>query len=223
MPIEFLIAPYDAATRYSGPARSLSSWRSLLKGKTAAELPRESGAAIPPLVEHWTRTVYEKGAKPVVVGGDHSLTYSALCSAVSRFGSLSLVHFDAHHDAYPGGQLNHYTVFTWIKERLPVNVYGVGYRHDASGVPDRLTEEVQGPTYISVDLDYFDPDLVTNVTHRVPGTGEYSLVTFEESLQRIVGPVIGADILEWHGAQDGSREFRFVQQVQDRLIMRMNT
>ena len=41
--------------------------------------------------------VASRGALPVIVGGDHAITFPAV-RGLSRFGPLNLVHFDAHMD-----------------------------------------------------------------------------------------------------------------------------
>lgn len=64
-----------------------------------------------------TRTlkpIFESGAFPVVLGGDHSTTLGVLRACAAQHGTLSLVHFDAHPDFWPGTPerpYHHGTVF----------------------------------------------------------------------------------------------------------------
>jgi len=58
--------------------------------------------------------IVEAEAFPVVLGGDHSCSLPALRAVAARHGTLSLVHFDAHPDFWPGvpeRPYHHGTVF----------------------------------------------------------------------------------------------------------------
>lgn len=58
--------------------------------------------------------VVETGTFPVVLGGDHSTTLSVLRACAAKHDTLSLVHFDAHPDFWPGTTerpYHHGTVF----------------------------------------------------------------------------------------------------------------
>ena len=59
-------------------------------------------------------TIVEAGVFPVVLGGDHGTTLPALRALAKRHGKMSLVHFDAHPDFWPGTPerpYHHGTVF----------------------------------------------------------------------------------------------------------------
>lgn len=68
-------------------------------------------------VEHLQRElapVVEAGVFPLVLGGDHGTTLPVLRALGKRHGTMSLVHFDAHPDYWPGTPerpLHHGTVF----------------------------------------------------------------------------------------------------------------
>jgi len=58
--------------------------------------------------------VLETDTFPVVLGGDHSTTLPVLRACAAKHGTLSLVHFDAHPDFWPGTPerpYHHGTVF----------------------------------------------------------------------------------------------------------------
>ena len=58
--------------------------------------------------------VVEAGVLPLVLGGDHSTTLPVLRALAKRHGKMSLVHFDAHPDFWPGvpeRPYHHGTVF----------------------------------------------------------------------------------------------------------------
>jgi agmatinase len=58
--------------------------------------------------------IVDAGVFPVILGGDHSTTLPVLRACATRHGTLSLVHFDAHPDYWPGTPerpYHHGTVF----------------------------------------------------------------------------------------------------------------
>jgi agmatinase/guanidinopropionase len=82
------------------------------------------------------------GARPLVVGGDHSITLPILRSLARRHGPLGVVHFDAHPDTwdeYFGSKLFHGTPFRRaIEEHLidPARFVQVGIRGPLYGPED---------------------------------------------------------------------------------------
>ena len=68
----------------------------------AGDIPVAGGAVEPALdlIAEWVGTVAAAGAIPLVLGGDHTVTYPN-ATGVARhhgFGEVALVHFDAHAD-----------------------------------------------------------------------------------------------------------------------------
>lgn len=65
-------------------------------------------------IEQGARTVFESGATPVFLGGDHSVSLPLLRAAAGKFGPVALIHFDSHSDlwhSYFGGKDTHGTPF----------------------------------------------------------------------------------------------------------------
>jgi agmatinase len=91
--------------------------------------------------------VVAAGARPLSVGGDHSVTLPILRSLAKRHGPLAVVHFDAHPDTwdeYFGSKLFHGTPFRRaVEENLldPKRFIQVGIR---------------GPLYGSEDFEFHD-------------------------------------------------------------------
>src|SRR5438874_13357969 len=73
-------------------------------------------------VEAGIGTIADAGARPIVIGGDHSITLPVLRALARRHGPLALVQFDAHIDTwdeYFGGKYFHGTPFRRaVEERL---------------------------------------------------------------------------------------------------------
>ncbi len=63
--------------------------------------------------------------------------------------------------------------------------------------------KVDGPIYISFDMDALDPAFAPGISHREPG----GLSTREAlaHLQAISGKIVGADIVEFNPAQDSTQ------------------
>jgi len=91
--------------------------------------------------------VVAAGARPISIGGDHSVTLPILRALAKRHGPLAVVHFDAHPDTwdeYFGSKLFHGTPFRRaIEEHLidPKRFIQVGIR---------------GPLYGSEDFEFHD-------------------------------------------------------------------
>ena len=135
-------------------------------------------------------TIVAKGSFPVVVGGDHSITFPVV-RALSKFEPLDIVHFDAHMDYSHEVQGVLYTHGSPIRRcrELPFvrNISSVGIRREEKKVYDEAIADSNliittqrfkafGPhaamdlvprsenLYITIDIDVLDP------TH-APGTG----------------------------------------------------
>lgn len=83
-------------------------------------------------IEHAVSRILERGDRPLVLGGDHSLTYPVL-RAFRRFGDpLIVLHFDAHGDLYDkfeGDRYSHACPFARVMEE------GLAARLIEVGVP----------------------------------------------------------------------------------------
>jgi agmatinase len=89
--------------------------------------------------------IVDAGARPLVVGGDHSISLPVLRALARRHGPLALVQFDAHIDTwdeYFGGKYFHGTPFRRaIEERL---IDGARF----------IQVGIRGPMYGEDDFDF---------------------------------------------------------------------
>jgi arginase family enzyme len=69
-------------------------------------------------------------------------------------------------------------------------------------VPALEKMKVQGPVYISFDMDVLDPAFAPGISHREPGG--MSVREAITHLHAIKGHVVGADLVEFNPAQDVS-------------------
>jgi agmatinase len=161
------------------------------------------------------------GEVPILLGGDHSVTFPALRGLAPAHGTIDILHFDAHPDLYDdfeGDPHSHASPFARIMERgLARRLVQVGIRTlnrhcreqaERFGVeivemrsfdPDRVPIP-KGPLYVSVDLDGFDPAFAPGVSHHEPGG--LSVRDVLAVLARIEEAIVGADVVELNPARD---------------------
>jgi len=155
------------------------------------------------------------------LGGDHFVTYPILRGIAAVHGPPTVLHFDAHpdiHHEYQGNRLSHASPFARImEEKLASRLVQVGIRsfdahQDAQiqhfGVESiRMSDfevervpDLDGPLYISLDLDALDPAFAPGVSH--PEPGGLSVREILAVLRKVRGPIVGADIVELNPARD---------------------
>jgi agmatinase len=157
----------------------------------------------------------------ISLGGDHAITYPLLKSYHKKFGRLEIVHLDAHPDlyeSYDGNRFSHACPFARImEEKLASRLVQVGIRslnpHQKKQAERFGTEiitisqlenatrlQLNGPLYLSIDLDVLDPAFAPGVAHHEPG----GLTTRQliDLIQRLQAPIVGADIVEYNPKRD---------------------
>ena len=146
--------------------------------------------AFPDKLTDHIRTILAAGAMPLVLGGDHYISFPVLRALAETHGPLSLVHFDAHSDTWPDddmSRVDHGTMFyKAVKSGIvdPARSVQIGIRttnDDTLGVPtidapevhrigpEAVVERVRKivgdhPVYLTFDIDGLDPAYA-------PGTG----------------------------------------------------
>ncbi len=131
------------------------------------------------------RTALGAGDRVLSVGGDHLITWPVIAAHREIHDQLTILHFDAHPDTYDeldGDRYSHACPFARIMENeLADRLVQVGIRtmtpHQAEQterfgaevVPaagwDGTLPELNGPVYISFDLDALDPAHAPGVSH----------------------------------------------------------
>ena len=80
-------------------------------------------------VEKCVSEILKKNLFPVILGGEHTITYAAVKAFLKSFRNLSVVILDAHadlRDSYQGTRFNHACVGRRIlEEDIPVTIMGV--------------------------------------------------------------------------------------------------
>jgi agmatinase len=108
-------------------------------------------------IESRIGAIADAGARPLVVGGDHSITLPVLRALAKRHGPLALVQFDAHIDTwdeYFGGKYFHGTPFRRAIEEGVIDgsrFIQVGIRGPMYGEEDFEFHRAQRITMIDID------------------------------------------------------------------------
>ena len=174
-------------------------------------------------IESRVGQLVDRGLRPLSLGGDHSITFPLVRAVSKRVPDLTILHFDAHPDLYDDFENNrhsHASPFARImEERLAKRLRQVGIRTlnrhqreqaerfgveiiEMRNVPALEKMKVQGPVYISFDMDVLDPAFAPGISHREPGG--MSVREAITHLHAIKGHVVGADLVEFNPAQDVS-------------------
>jgi agmatinase len=108
-------------------------------------------------IEERIDTVVAAGARPLCVGGDHSITLPILRALAKRHGPLGVVHFDAHPDTwdeYFGSKLFHGTPFRRAVEEGLIDTtrfVQVGIRGPLYGAEDFAFHDQHGIEVLRIE------------------------------------------------------------------------
>ena len=215
--MQYISVAYDAGSRSPGAACRGAQWAKLLKEKSVVEFPREHGRYMPAMLRLHCLNLARRRVPFILLGGDHSVTFDSLLALRRVYSNITVVLFDAHHDAYTEPVLSHYSVFHHTRS-LGVRCVRIGVRYDVEEVAiddDWVAYEAadDGVVYISLDVDFFDPALMSSVGHAVPSTigTEYSSTVLARALSPIRHRIVAADIVEWHSNAASEQEATLVR------------
>ena len=163
-----------------------------------------------------------RGALPLVLGGDHAISYPVLRAIHAAHGPVNVLHFDAHpdlYDDYEGNPWSHASPFArTMEDGLASRLVQVGIRtlsEHLRSQAERFGVEIhemrnldtssigldfEGPVYISCDIDALDPAYAPAVSHLEPGG--LSVRDILSIIQRLPNRIIGADIVEYNPRRD---------------------
>ena len=162
--------------------------------------------------------------RPVSLGGDHSITLPIVRAFGHHIPDLTVIHFDAHPDLYDeleGNRHSHACPFARIMEaraakrliQLGIRTMTTHQRQQAERFGVEVVEmrhlpaldrmKVDGPVYISFDMDALDPAFAPGISHREPGG--MSVREAIAHIHAITGRIAGADIVEFNPAQDSTQ------------------
>lgn len=164
----------------------------------------------------------DAGAMPVVLGGEHSLTYGEMAALKERYGRFGVVQFDAHadlRDSYEGSKWSHASVMRRAVKDLDLPLVQLGNRiycreelearkehgvvsWDAPylcrhGIPDNLVpEDFPRNIFITFDVDGLDPSIMPETGTPVPGGLDWYMALDLAARAMQGRRVLGFDVVE---------------------------
>lgn len=159
--------------------------------------------------------------KIISLGGDHSVSFPIIEAHAKIFKNLNVLHLDAHADLYDdfeGNPYSHASPFARLMEKgllksltqVGIRTFNTHQREQAAKFDVNVIEmkdfnmdfisRLEGPLYISLDLDVLDPAFAPGISHHEPGgMTTRQLISI---IQNINVPIIGADIVELNPTRD---------------------
>ncbi|MBO8207278.1 agmatinase [Prochlorococcus marinus XMU1406] len=172
-------------------------------------------------VKSATNFLINKRLSPIMLGGEHSITTGAIEALVEKYPDLILVQLDAHADlreSYIGNKHSHACTMKRCLEVLPEKkILQVGIRSgtkeefqimhnnnqlvnfcpggNAQNLRQALLPYSKCPIYLTIDLDWFDPSLLSGTG--TPEPGGFFWNDFEEILKTLRDfRIVASDIVE---------------------------
>lgn len=198
-------------------------------------------------IEEQARKIVNDGKLPIMLGGEHLVTFAAVKAVFEKYPKMHIIHFDAHadlRDDYLGAKLSHACVIRRCFELVGdgrihqfcirsgdreefrfADEHTDMHKFDFDGLTE-LIEELKSdnlPVYFTIDLDCLDPSVFCGT-----GTPEAGGVNFKELLNAILEVsktnIVGADLNELAPMLDISGASTAVAcKVLRELILSINT
>ena len=198
-------------------------------------------------IEEQARKIVNDGKLPIMLGGEHLVTFAAVKAVFEKYPKMHIIHFDAHadlRDDYLGAKLSHACVIRRCYELVGdgrihqfcirsgdreefrfADEHTDMHKFDFDGLTE-LVEELKSdnlPVYFTIDLDCLDPSVFCGT-----GTPEAGGVNFKELLNAILEVsktnIVGADLNELAPMLDISGASTAVAcKVLRELILSINT
>lgn len=169
------------------------------------------------------------GKIPLMIGGEHLVSYPAVKAVANVHSDVHLIHLDAHADlreTFGGSQLSHATVLKRIWDLLgDGRIFQFGIRSGTKEefdfarrdghtymepfglhTVDRILENLSGKkVYVTIDLDVLDPSIMSGTgTPEAGGVTYRELAAFFLLLRHAKIDLVGADLVELSPGHDPS-------------------
>ena len=180
-------------------------------------------------VKDATDILIKNNMKPLIIGGEHSITSGVIKSIINNYPELIIIQLDAHadlRDEWLGSKYSHACTMKRCLEILPSKrIFQVGIRSGTKseflemnnkkrliqhtcGENARYLEEALNifkgkPIYLTFDLDWFDPSIMPGTG--TPEPGGYFWGDFASIIDVIKSHnLVGADVVELSPKLDNS-------------------
>jgi len=170
------------------------------------------------IVYEATKTIINDNKLPMMIGGEHLVTYPVLKALHEKYNDLHVIHLDAHTDlreSFFGRELSHATFmrqahkflgdhkifqfgirsgdkheFDWAKKHIHQQKF------DFEGL-DKIVEQIKDkPVYITIDLDVLDPSVFPGTGTPEAGGMQYKELLWAFDQFEKLNHIVGADIVE---------------------------
>jgi len=164
-----------------------------------------------------SKEILEAKKIPIMIGGEHSVTYPVVKAVKSVYDDFAVIHFDAHcdlRDEYMGNEQSHASVIRRTYD-LTKDIFQFGIR---SGDQDewefgwentnismemptkddiKEIKELEKPVYVTIDIDVLDPAFVPGTGTPEPcGFTPKELINSLYLLEEIKENIVGFDVVE---------------------------
>ncbi|MBE3583131.1 MAG: agmatinase [Limnochordaceae bacterium] len=239
--VVLLGAPFDATTSFRpgtrfGPERirfvsyGLEVYSPLLDDELDSmwfsdygdlDLPLRDAEEMTRRVESAVNEICQAGARPLMLGGEHTVSVGAIWAVAAHQPGLTVLHLDAHadwRDCYLGDKLCHATAIRRAADRGLGRIIQIGIRSGGAEEwreakqrgdfypgegPERVAQcayelaAQQAPVYLTLDIDVLDPAFAPGTGTAEPGGWTSSqLLQALQVLSQAGVRLVGADVVE---------------------------
>ena len=173
------------------------------------------------IIEDTVNELLDLNIRPIIIGGEHSASIGAIKALTDKYEKLTVTHLDAHRDLvfeFVGEKYSHATVMRRVHE-MGADLVQIGIRsasqdedefvkstyniqtfknrdvHKHMDAIEYYLTNIEGPIYISVDMDVVDPAFAPSVGNPTPGGLFMSEIeTIIETLSH--KDIVGFDVVE---------------------------
>ena len=173
------------------------------------------------IVKDTVNELLDMNLKPLIIGGEHSASIGAIEALAEKHEKLTVIHLDAHRDLafeFIGEKYSHATVMRRVHE-MGANLVQIGIRsssleeeefvkstyniqtfknrdvHKHMDAIEYYLANIDGPIYVSIDMDVMNPAIAPSVGNPTPGGFEtYSMENILKTLCR--KNIVGFDVVE---------------------------
>ena len=173
------------------------------------------------IIEDTVRELTDLNIRPIIIGGEHSASIGAIKVLAEKYDKLTVVHLDAHRDLafeFIGEKYSHATVMRraheegvdlvqigirsaskdeeeYVKSTYNIQTFKTRDVHKHMDAIEYFLVNIEGPIYISIDMDVMNPAIAPNVGNPTPGGLFVSEIeTILETLCR--KNIVGLDVVE---------------------------
>ncbi len=171
------------------------------------------------IVYSTTKQILADGKTPMMVGGEHLVSYPVIKAVFEKYPDLHIIHLDAHTDLreqFFGRELSHATFMRHVHKFVgdgKINQFGIrsgekpefvwansGHtnmrKFDFEGMDKTVELLKDKPVYITIDLDVLDPGVFPGTGTPEPGGMQYKDLLWAFDQFAKLNHIVGADIVE---------------------------